>query len=291
MNIEWNGSEITILKSVFYKLMSEGEFGPARVIAQTLFELTADNDVPWGLFWPVQGNRDRAAMTSDGGKSKLQEIEATLANHPEMKYDLIGIALRDAWELGSRLIKDGRPEEALACLNKCISQFEGIHYCAAWALSMMGRLEESAAHLLMAIEIDPANVQNLNMMGQVMNDLGIPAEAEAFLRRAVKIDPNYAMGYYDLGVILAKLRTRDRAARRCFSKAIQLDPNLGWAYYSIACLDALAGRRNKALANLKTALEKGVDDRKHIEQDSDFDSLRGDAIYRRLIAEYFSAKP
>jgi len=289
MNIEWNGSEITILKAVFYNLMSEGEYGPARVIAQTLFELTSDSEEPWGLFYPVQGSRDGAAM-SDGGKIKLKEIEASLADDPELKYELVGIALRDAWELGSRLIEDGRPEEALACLNKCISQFEGIHYCAAWALSMLGRLEESAAHLLMAIEIDPANVQNLNMMGQVMNDIGMPAEAETFLRRALKIDPNYAMGYYDLGVILAKLRTRDRAARRCFSRAIKLDPSLGWAYYSIACLDALAGRRNKALANLKTALEKGVDDRKHIEQDSDLDLIREDATYKTLIAEYFSSK-
>lgn len=54
--------------------------------------------------------------------------------------------------------------------------------------------------------------------------------------------------------------------------------------------DALAGRMNNALANLKTTLEKGVDNRKYIEQDSDLDSVRGDETYKRLIAEFFQAK-
>jgi tetratricopeptide (TPR) repeat protein len=98
------------------------------------------------------------------------------------------------------------------------------------------------------------------------------------------------LGHYDLGVILAKLRTRDTAARRCFYKAIRLDPSLGWAYYSIACLDALAGKRDKALANLKIALERGGEDWIYIEQDSDLDSVRNDEAYERLMAEYLSAK-
>ena len=290
MNVDWLGAEVGVLKAVYYKLMGEGQLGPAQAIAQTLFEITEESDVEWGLSCLVPGGGARPSTVSSDGGIDLDEIKARLDKDPDLKYRLSAIALQETATLGSRLIEEGRPEEALACLSKCISQFEGIHYCAAWALSMMGRLEESAAHLLMAIEIDPANVQNLNMMGQVMNDLGIPAEAEAFLRRALKIDPNYAMGYYDLGVILAKLRTRDRAARRCFSKAIQLDPNLGWAYYSIACLDALAGRRNRALANLKTAFEKGVDDWNHIEKDSDLDSVRGDETYKRLIDEYHLVK-
>ena len=56
MNTDWCGTEVTTLKAVYYKLMSEGQFGPAQAIVQTLFEITSESDIDWGLFWPVQGS-------------------------------------------------------------------------------------------------------------------------------------------------------------------------------------------------------------------------------------------
>jgi tetratricopeptide (TPR) repeat protein len=290
MNAEWNGADIALLKEVYYKLTSEGEFCAAQVIARTLFEFTTASGEPWGLYWPGDDSQVDKQAAFDGVVNKLMEIDGLLAGHPEMKSELAVIVVQEASEDAAKLIDEGRSKEALAGLNRCITQFEGIYYCVGWAFYNMGRLEESAEHLRKALEINPANTGNLNLMGQVMSDLGKPAEAEAYLRKAIKIDPEYALGFYDLGVILAKLRTRDTAARRCFCKAIRLDPSLGWAYYSIGCLDALAGKRAKALANLKTALEKGVSDIAYFEQDSDLDSVRNDEAYERLMAEYLFAK-
>ena len=107
---------------------------------------------------------------------------------------------------------------------------------------------------------------------------------------ALEIDPKYALGYYDLGVILAKQKTRDREAKRFFDKAIELDPEMVWAYYSVACLDALAGKKGDALKNLERVLEKGVDDKKHIDKDADLDSIRKDAGFVRLMKKYFGSE-
>jgi len=287
MSKEWHRSEIEILKSVYYGLVEDGEFCSAQVIAKTLFEVTADSEEPWGLYWPADGNQVDEQSAFDGVVNKLTEIDGLLAGYPEMKSEFAAIVLQEASEDAAKLINDGRSEEALAGLTRCISEFEGIHYCVAWAYYNVGQLAEAATHLHKALEIDPVNVGTMNLLAQVLSDLGRPAEAEACLRRALRTDPGYALGYYDLGVILAKLRTRDKDARRYFLKAIRLDPSFGWAYYSISCIDALAGKRDKALANLKAALEKGVNDRKYIEQDSDLDSVRGSEAYERLMSEYF----
>jgi len=111
-----------------------------------------------------------------------------------------------------------------------------------------------------------------------------------YLQKALEIDPKYALGYYDLGVILAKQRTRDGEANRCLKKAIELDPGMGWAYYSTACIDALVEKRDEALKNLERALEKGFDDKKYIDKDTDLDLLQrkkpvdGAALYRFSIS-------
>ena len=54
------------------------------------------------------------------------------------------------------------------------------------------------------------------------------------LRKSVEKDPQYALAYYDLGILLAKFKTRQTEALRCFMTAIKLDPNLAWSYYSVA---------------------------------------------------------
>jgi hypothetical protein len=62
MNMDWNGSEIDMLKAVYYKLMGEGQFGPAQAIVQTLFEITSESEVDWGLFWPAKDSWAGAAI-------------------------------------------------------------------------------------------------------------------------------------------------------------------------------------------------------------------------------------
>jgi len=89
---------------------------------------------------------------------------------------------------------------------------------------------------------------------------------------------------------LAKFKTRQTEALRCFMTAIKLDPTMEWAYYSVACLYALSGNKEQALDYLKQSLEKGFSDKKHIDSDPDMDSLREEKEFRTLMFKYFPEK-
>ena len=107
---------------------------------------------------------------------------------------------------------------------------------------------------------------------------------------AIKIDTNYALGYYDLGVILSRKKDGREEAMRCFKKAISLplrEPFPAYAIYSIACLHALADRKQEAFDSLEQALEMGYRNRKHIDEDKDLDRIRRDARFTEMMKKYF----
>lgn len=108
-------------------------------------------------------------------------------------------------------------------------------------------------------------------------------EVEEVIRSAIAGDPDYAIAHYDLGWILARTAGRHKAALASFKRALALDKDLPWAYYSIACIYALWGQKKPALAFFEKALQKGLDDRAHIEGDSDLDALRNDTRFLALM--------
>lgn len=152
------------------------------------------------------------------------------------------------------------------------------------------RFEEALKYFLKATEIKPDDAEYLNLLGQTYDQLGDPKIAEKCLKKAIKADQNYAVGYYDLGVVLAKDKERQKEAARCFNLAIELEPDLEWPYYSLACLYNLAGKKLKALEYLKLSLEKGLHNRAYIDADHDLDSLREEPRFKKLMNEYFGDK-
>ncbi len=57
----------------------------------------------------------------------------------------------------------------------------------------------------------------------------------------------------------------------------------GMIYYNLACVYSLNKQINKAIDNLKKALELGYNDRAHIEEDSDLDNIRKDKQFIKLV--------
>lgn len=139
-----------------------------------------------------------------------------------------------------------------------------------------------------ALKISPDDPEYLNLVGQTYAELGKNKIGENYLRKCIKNDAEYALGYYALGVILAKFKKRRAEAVDCFMTAIKLDHDNYWAYYSVACLHALSGDKEMAVNYLKQSFEKGFSDKKHIDSDSDMDSLRKDVEFKKLMTKYFS---
>jgi hypothetical protein len=55
--------------------------------------------------------------------------------------------------------------------------------------------------------------------------------------------------------------------------------------YNLACCESLAGRKADAIEHLRQALELSDQFRDYAKGDSDFDPIRGDPAFRKLIGE------
>ena len=77
-----------------------------------------------------------------------------------------------------------------------------------------------------------------------------------------------------------------------FKKSVQIRKELPESYYNVACAYALKGEKEKAIDWFADALAHGFNDEKHIEQDGDLDSIRGEQRFKDAVAKAFSkAKP
>ena len=215
---------------------------------------------------------------------------AALRSDPEMKLQQTNLGLGAMNNLGLCLMNLGRYEEALESFRRNIKLLSSAYFNMGLTLFRMKHYKEALVSFQKALDIRPDDPEYLDLVGQTYTELGKYKVAEEYLRKSVKKGPKYAIAYYDLGILLAKLKTRRVQAIRCFMTAIKLDPNMAWAYYSVACLYALSGNKEQALNYLKQSLERGLSDKKHIESDPDMDSLREEKDFGRLMIKYFPEK-
>jgi tetratricopeptide (TPR) repeat protein len=207
-----------------------------------------------------------------------------------MKLQQSNLGLGATTNLGLCLMNSGRHAEASDCFRRNINLLGKTYFNMGLTLFRMKSFEKALENFQKALDITPDDPEYLDLAGQTYAELGKYKIAEKYLRRSVKKDPQYALAYYDLGILLAKFKARQMQAMRCFMTAIKLDSNLSWAYYSIACLHALSGNKERAYYYLERSLEKGLSDKKHIESDPDMDSLRKDKEFGRLMIRYFPGK-
>ncbi len=73
-------------------------------------------------------------------------------------------------------------------------------------------------------------------------------------------------------------------AERALKESLEVDPGNPTSYYNLACVYALTGRPDDAMEHLTKAAGAGFTDFRHIEKDSDLDSLRGRKDYAFLLA-------
>ena len=69
------------------------------------------------------------------------------------------------------------------------------------------------------------NVEQLYQQGNAAQDKGDFSEAESIFRQVIKIDPNDAKAYYNLGIALSKQGKLKEAIEK-YQRSLDLDPNL-----------------------------------------------------------------
>jgi mannose-6-phosphate isomerase-like protein (cupin superfamily) len=72
-------------------------------------------------------------------------------------------------------------------------------------------------------------------------------------------------------------------AREILEDGLRHHPNDGSMHYNLSCLEAVQGRREEALAELRQAIELRPESAQWAHDDADFVSLREDPEFRRLV--------
>lgn len=72
-------------------------------------------------------------------------------------------------------------------------------------------------------------------------------------------------------------------AEEQLNQILAIDPNDDTAWYNMACCHSMQGKKDKAIASLCTAVERGWCDFRHLEHDTDLEAIRQTDAYKKLL--------
>jgi len=193
---------------------------------------------------------------------------------------------------GTALSLLGRHEEAERAFEAAIRLDPGLfeaHYFYARDAFARGELEKAILQYEAAMRVRPEDYQSPLLVGQIFEDLGRTAEAQAVRRRGVRIAEEHlrlrpddaralymgANGLVALGETARGLEWADRA--------LALDPEDAMLLYNIGCIKAMAGAEGDALDCLERSVRAGMRNRGWLEHDSNLDVVRSHPRFRALM--------
>jgi adenylate cyclase len=162
------------------------------------------------------------------------------------------------------------------------------YYYYARSCFARGRIRESADLFLKASEVRQEDFQSTLLGGQALRMLQDPKAQEVFadgikrLRKRLKLDPDDRRAL-SLGSAYIWETGDKEEGLEWMNRALELYPHDAGVLINGACFFAKAGDKEKALDILEIAIEKGYGNKDWIEHDSDYDSLRDEPRFKRLI--------
>ena len=123
------------------------------------------------------------------------------------------------------LQKGAMPEAETLCRN-AVDELGDVNFIALLGtiLAQSDQLEEAEAHLRRAVQIAPEYPKANEELGSVLLNLGKPADAVGFLKTATTLNPKSASAFFKLGGAL-KLIGKEEEAQVALDKATSLSPN------------------------------------------------------------------
>ena len=193
-----------------------------------------------------------------------------------------------AWyNRGNTLGTLGRYEEALASYDKALAikpDYDLAWFGRGYALDALGRLEGALASYDKALEINPDDDSAWYNRGNALNNLGRHEEAITSYDKALEINPDNDSAWHNRGMSLKNLG-RHEEALLCFEQVLKIKPDDDLAWYNMACTYAVQNQIDLAIENLEKAI---LLDKKYVKmamEDSDFDSIRQDYRFQKLIGQ------
>ena len=153
------------------------------------------------------------------GENKLASNRNNPKNSAKIDKDQI---IKQAFKFHS----EGNILEAVKCYKYCISRGFNDHRIYnnyGLILRSISRFREAEACLRKAVDINPEFASAYSNLGTVLRNIGKLKEAESCQRKAIEIDKDFAMAYSNLGNLLIDIGKLEEA-ELYLRKAIELKP-------------------------------------------------------------------
>ena len=124
----------------------------------------------------------------------------------------------------------------------------------AFTFHAKGDIAQAIKHYKYLINQGFADTQVFSNYGVLLKELGKITEAELFIRKAIELNPKFAMNHSNLGVILKDLG-KLKEAEASFRKAIELNPKFADAYVNLAGILRDLGKLEEFILISKSIIE------------------------------------
>jgi len=232
------------------------------------------------LLFEWRGARDEDLQLADRASHQAMELAPGLAD--------AHVARGFALSLHRRYDEAQEHFEAAARINPQL--FDAYYYYGRSAFAQ-GKVERSAELFRKASEVRHEDFQSSTLLGQSLTMLGrideaIAARREGVVRaeRILALNPRdghaLAMGSQALYVIGEVDRAMEWSRR-----SLEFYPDDMSALLNAACLRAKAGLKEEALELIENVFSRGWGKRDWVEHDPDYDCLRDDPRFQRVLAQ------
>jgi tetratricopeptide (TPR) repeat protein len=144
------------------------------------------------------------------------------------------------------------------------------------------KMEDAARAFEEALQIDPSHVDSLLKLGYAHFHMGDLAGAMDAYNKVLEIDVTNADAWNLKGLVYYRQKNHEQALE-CVEKAIDSNPTDGMAWYNKACYNSLLNHIPEAIEALKRSIEIDVKNAKKAVRDKDFENVRADEGYRRVV--------
>ena len=164
-------------------------------------------------------------------------------------------------------------------------------YMYGRALLAQGKHEKAAKMFERASELRPEDYVVPGLLGGTYSALGRTAEAQLGFRRQLsaatkrlELNPDDPRALYMGGVALSHLGEPARA-KDWARQALAINSGDATVLYNVACIYSTSGEAEEAITLLERAVAAGFGHWNWIENDSDFEPLRGNPRFQALLAK------
>ncbi len=156
-----------------------------------------------------------------------------------------------------RLAEEKQYAELSKLTTRLIDRFPDdlvVWHCRALAENNLQNLDEAYLASKKVTEVDPTFAPGFNNLGVLLRERGYPDEAVRCHERALVLKPEYAEAFINMGAAMHDLG-RNVSALKAYRKALTLCPDAADAYANLGMVYSAQGEFDKSITSHKKALE------------------------------------